>query len=155
KIANRNYRVRDGWKLNSTEGRLRLRSRDKFCASSLKFESPDLCSSLCNLCVLCVSVVNDCLEKTTTEAQRTQRLHREIRVCAKPSELVRTEVMNEMTAISFEPDAACATQPAHAVTIDLPDHQVALTPDMPWAVWRWVCLRGAGFPATDLLQLAS
>jgi len=26
---------------------------------------------------------------------------------------------------------------------------------MPWAVWRWVCLRGAGFPATDLLQLAS
>src|SRR6185369_524332 len=79
KIANRNYRVRDGWKLNSTEGRLRLRSRDKFCASSLKFESPDPCSSLCNLCVLCVSVVNDCLGKTTTEAQRTQRLHREIR----------------------------------------------------------------------------
>jgi hypothetical protein len=29
------------------------------------------------LCVLCVSVVNDCLGKTTTEAQRTQRWHRE------------------------------------------------------------------------------
>jgi len=46
-------------------------------------------------------------------------------------------------------------QPARDVALDLPDHQVALTPDMPWAVWRWVCLRGAGFPATDLLQLAS
>jgi hypothetical protein len=31
-------------------------------------------SSLCNLCVLSVSVVNECLETTTTE---TQRLHRE------------------------------------------------------------------------------
>ena len=35
------------------------------------------CSSLCNLCVLCASVVNYSLEKTTTETQRTQRLHRE------------------------------------------------------------------------------
>jgi hypothetical protein len=34
-------------------------------------------SSLCNLCVLCASVVHCCLEKTTTETQRTQRLHRE------------------------------------------------------------------------------
>src|SRR5215208_779421 len=33
--------------------------------------------SLCNLCVLCVSVVYYYQEKTTTEAQRTQRLHRE------------------------------------------------------------------------------
>src|SRR6185369_8797300 len=38
------------------------------------------CSSLCNLSVLCASVVEDCLEKTTTETQRTQRLHREIRL---------------------------------------------------------------------------
>jgi Lantibiotic dehydratase, N terminus len=72
--------------------------------------------------------------------------------------------MNENTAISFETaseegvvvaDVGYATQPAREVTLELPDHQVALTPDMPWAVWRWVCLRGAGFPATDLLQLAS
>ena len=64
--------------------------------------------------------------------------------------------MNENTATIFEPaDTGYATQAARAVTLDLPDHQVALTPDMPWAVWRWVCLRGAGFPATDLLQLAS
>src|ERR1044072_8702373 len=68
---------------------------------------------------------------------------------------MRTEVMNENTAITFEPEAGYATQPAREVTLDLPDHQVALTPAMPWAVWRWVCLRGAGFPATDLLQLAS
>jgi hypothetical protein len=34
-------------------------------------------SSLCNLCVLCVSVVHYCSEKPTTETQSTQRLHRE------------------------------------------------------------------------------
>src|SRR5215216_4014035 len=34
-------------------------------------------SSLCNLCVLCASVVHYCSEKTTTETQSTQRLHRE------------------------------------------------------------------------------
>src|SRR5437764_14247794 len=33
--------------------------------------------SLCNLCVLCGSVVNELLVRTTTETQRTQRLHRE------------------------------------------------------------------------------
>src|SRR6185437_7361901 len=34
-------------------------------------------SSLCNLCVLCAFVVKNCSKKTTTETQRTQRLHRE------------------------------------------------------------------------------
>ena len=33
--------------------------------------------SLCNLCVLCVSVVRYFLVEITTEAQRTLRLHRE------------------------------------------------------------------------------
>jgi len=37
----------------------------------------DQVASLCNLSVLGVSVVNQCLETTTTETQRTQRLHRE------------------------------------------------------------------------------
>src|SRR6185369_932035 len=32
-------------------------------------------SSLCNLCVLCDSVVSFCSEFITTETQRTQRLH--------------------------------------------------------------------------------
>ena len=36
--------------------------------------------SLCNLCVLCASVVKELFVKTTTETQRTQRLHREIRL---------------------------------------------------------------------------
>ena len=35
--------------------------------------------SLCNLCVLCVSVVDFAKKLLTTEAQRTQRLHREER----------------------------------------------------------------------------
>ncbi len=70
--------------------------------------------------------------------------------------------MNENTATSFETaredvfaNVGYAAQPTREVTLELPDHQVALTPDMPWAVWRWVCLRGAGFPAGDLLQLSS
>ena len=33
--------------------------------------------SLCNLCVFCVSVVNLTVGKSTTETQKTQRLHRE------------------------------------------------------------------------------
>ena len=35
------------------------------------------CHSLCNLCVLCVSVVILAEEQSTTETQSTQRLHRE------------------------------------------------------------------------------
>ena len=34
-------------------------------------------NSLCNLCVLCASVVDEFRAKHTTETQRTQRLHRE------------------------------------------------------------------------------
>lgn len=36
----------------------------------------------------------------------------------------------------------------------LPKHLLRL-PGGPWAVWRWVALRGAGFPATQVLTLAS
>jgi hypothetical protein len=39
-------------------------------------------NSLCNLCALCVSVVAFVLDKITTEAQKTQRLHREERYYA-------------------------------------------------------------------------
>jgi hypothetical protein len=41
--------------------------------------------SLCNLRVLCVSVVEKILSKTsTTEAQRTRRWHREIQIRPPP-----------------------------------------------------------------------
>src|SRR6185436_9400599 len=36
----------------------------------------------------------------------------------------------------------------------LPKHFLRL-PGGPWAVWRWVALRGAGFPAAQVLKLAS
>lgn len=36
----------------------------------------------------------------------------------------------------------------------LPEHLVAL-PSTDWALWRNVCLRGAGFPATGVLKLAT
>src|SRR5712664_220284 len=38
--------------------------------------------SLCNLCVLCDSVVSDFSRQFTTESQRTQRLHREKPSCS-------------------------------------------------------------------------
>src|SRR6185437_3715886 len=51
-------------------------------------------SSLCSLCVLCVSVVKKSFVKTTTETQRTQRLHREEQCVttfqAKPRQLLIT-----------------------------------------------------------------
>src|SRR6185369_8652013 len=47
-------------------------------------KSRHTCSSLCNLCVLCASVVEDCLGKTTTETQRNaevaQRITRHIKM---------------------------------------------------------------------------
>ncbi|HYV10450.1 MAG TPA: hypothetical protein VE980_06130 [Pyrinomonadaceae bacterium] len=45
-------------------------------------------SSLCNLSVLCASVVNNWSGKTTTETQRTQSLHREIRLSGQSFGLV-------------------------------------------------------------------
>ena len=37
---------------------------------------------------------------------------------------------------------------------DLPEHLIGFSGG-PWALWRWVCLRSAGFPVTQILELAS
>jgi len=37
----------------------------------------------------------------------------------------------------------------------LPPHLVELSRDDGWALWRNVCLRGAGFPATEVLKLST
>ena len=37
---------------------------------------------------------------------------------------------------------------------ELPEHLIGFVAQQ-WALWRWVCLRGAGFPATRILELAS
>ncbi|HYG09873.1 MAG TPA: lantibiotic dehydratase [Pyrinomonadaceae bacterium] len=42
-----------------------------------------------------------------------------------------------------------------ASPVDLPEHLMRLMPGGQWAVWRWVCLRGAGFPAMEVLRLSS
>jgi Lantibiotic dehydratase, N terminus len=39
-----------------------------------------------------------------------------------------------------------------SVSSALPDHLISL-PHSHWAVWRWVGLRGAGFPVRDLLKI--
>jgi len=46
---------------------------------------------------------------------------------------------------------ATATQ---SQTAEERDHLVAL-PGSEWSLWRWVCLRGAGFPCDDVLKLAA
>ena len=46
---------------------------------------------------------------------------------------------------------AITTQPQ---TTEERDHLVAL-PGSEWSFWRWVCLRGAGFPSDDVLKLAA
>jgi Lantibiotic dehydratase, N terminus len=38
--------------------------------------------------------------------------------------------------------------------LEVPEHVVAL-PGGHWGVWRWVCLRGAGFPARQVLGISS
>jgi hypothetical protein len=46
---------------------------------------------------------------------------------------------------------ATTTQPQ---TTEERDHLVAL-PGSEWSLWRWVCLRGAGFPSDEVLKLAA
>lgn len=61
-------------------------------------------------------------------------------------------------AISFSPAAASVEVSADEKGVrkssQLPKHLLRL-PGGPWALWRWVALRGAGFPATQVLKLAS
>src|SRR5262249_16121465 len=39
-------------------------------------------------------------------------------------------------------------------TLSLPGHLIELS-DREWALWRWIGLRGAGFPAAEVLRLAA
>ena len=50
---------------------------DPFGYDGLSLALHEKSDSLCNLCVLCISVVVVSNDSLTTEAQRTQRLHRE------------------------------------------------------------------------------
>src|SRR5215208_5803657 len=69
------HRSQTRWVVRATLQQRLLRSPSVF--DRLCTKSGHTRSSLCNLCVLCAFVVHYCSEKTTTEAQSTQRLHRE------------------------------------------------------------------------------
>jgi len=72
-------------------------------------------SSLCNLCVLCVSVVVIAENWLTTETQRTQRLHREIKQWILPHEEVGvgifprrvTQITNKFSIFAWHKRCAC------------------------------------------------
>src|SRR6185503_14914328 len=80
-------------------------------------------SSLCNLCVLCVSVVTDSWQKLTTETQRTQRLHREIR---------RQTLMIEFAGGLFD----CAAKLDHFCNVFPETMQLAHSCDS-WILEKW------------------
>lgn len=44
--------------------------------------------------------------------------------------------------------------PSRDNSLELPEHLIGI-PGEPWALWRWVCLRSAGFPVTQVLELSS
>jgi len=44
--------------------------------------------------------------------------------------------------------------PSRDNSLELPEHLIGI-PDEPWALWRWVCLRSAGFPVSQVLELSS
>src|SRR5436190_14151458 len=62
------------------------------------------------------------------------------------TELVRAG--NESTNIAWLPKAI------NKQAATLPPHLFKL-PGRDWAVWRWMALRGAGFPASEVLKLAA
>jgi hypothetical protein len=57
-----------------------------------------------------------------------------------------------MKNFNFEPQPTKSWLPVPRETDELPDHLIAL-PGGEWAFWRWVCLRGSGFPARLIEQL--
>jgi hypothetical protein len=61
------------------------------------------------------------------------------------------EITNGFTAHHEE---GGAPRPLPAATGDAPRHLIPL-PGGEWSLWRWLCLRGAGFPASGVLVLAA
>ena len=56
-----------------------------------------------------------------------------------------TGALNELSPLPpMTPETAEAALPKH----------LARLPGGQWALWRWVALRGAGFPAAQILRLA-
>jgi len=56
--------------------------------------------------------------------------------------------------INSKTGAAWLAGPMPDKGVALPPHMVRL-PGTNWAVWRWIGLRGAGFPASEVLKLAA
>lgn len=59
-----------------------------------------------------------------------------------------------MNPLSTEQQSGLAAFAADLTTDSLPKH-LARVPGEQWAFWRWICLRGAGFPAVWPRQLAA
>jgi len=62
--------------------------------------------------------------------------------------------MNQQDQAIASPPTLVATTSISATAAPLPDHLIPL-PGGPWVLWRLVGLRGAGFPAAQVLALAS
>jgi hypothetical protein len=60
-----------------------------------------------------------------------------------------------MSANYLETSRPAAAVAPHAGEADLPDHRVSFSERDGWALWRTICLRGAGFPATEVLKLSA
>src|SRR5690242_5044849 len=65
------------------------------------------------------------------------------------------EEQGSWSSMTTSSDQAIADMPPlKRMQAALPSHLVALSePD--WAMWRWSCVRGAGFPIVQVLSLAN
>ena len=73
-------------------------------------------SSLCNLSVLCASVVNNWSGRTTTETQRTQSLHREIRLFGQSFGLVLPQTRKLIQLLQQTNAVNTSTHASHNVS---------------------------------------
>lgn len=62
------------------------------------------------------------------------------------------QTLNSPFSVRIAPPVLSAE--AAASTRSLPEH-LAEIPGTPWAFWRWICLRSAGFPAQLITRLAA
>src|SRR5882672_573217 len=65
-----------------------------------------------------------------------------------------SQVLQPSEPVRIDPEGGEPSLHASKRTAALPGHLVGL-PEPNWAMWRWSCVRGAGFPITQLLQFAT
>src|SRR5438874_2343748 len=65
-----------------------------------------------------------------------------------------SQVLQSSEPVRIDPQGGDPSLHASKRAAALPGHLIGLL-ELDWALWRWSCVRGAGFPITQLLKFAT